>query len=569
MAAMGWLGGWLLVAVALGAGRGEGGGGDGPAAPPRAATPAVDPWAEACRRHGLDPDSPLEGRVRDAIPAVADVVNHFRRQEVPPRLGRPASDRRRAREEYAAQLVAAPRGPEPAPHPLTDGERAELKAAVAALPPGFRRILMRRMRAFNFVDHMVVGGTVVVANPGEPVPLYDIAISATVLGRTATEWLTAKESGVYLPGTGASAVRVRIEAGDKLDALVYVLLHEAAHLVDGVEHVSDPAPGMESSLAFWRTLIRPEPAVGPQINPFRDAAWGGRGEVLPRYADPRRARVEFYAPDCPTTVDEIPAIYASLAATPFVSLYSARNPQEDFAEYATVAHLTEALGHRYRVVLHVAGVEFLAYEPMRSDLVRARLAVMRPFYDDAAAPPPGSPSAGLQHHAQPGEQQGQDRDGRPGEHREDEQGGERRGPVPAAPGQADGLGDQATDRQAEGEEAAHAERPDQAIGQVPEPVLRRHEGEGGPGDGERIAGAHPGRGADARHARRGRQRRDDAGEGQAERPEVADGGRDQGQSHRDGRDQPHHLAEREPESRRRHRPSSSRPSIQPPPRLRS
>lgn len=345
--------------------------------------------AGAYGNQGFDPASPLESRVKDPTEAALDVANHFRQVEVSPRVARDP-----ARPQTAAQVAAVRRrrrdqgptlrGPDPAAHRIIDAERAQLKAAVAALPPGFRRVLMRRLRAFNFVDHMVVGGTVVVVNPGEPESLHDIAINANVFGRTASAWLTAKEQGVFVPGD--SAIGVRFEVVGDLDALTYVLLHEAAHLVDGVEGITWVPPYPPDPRARFQTPAR---QIAPRFNPFLAGVWGENYTPEPRYNDPRRAAIGFYAAAGAISADEIPAVYASLAATPFVSLYAARNPPEDFAEFAAVAHLTEAMGRRYRVVLHIEGIEVLAYEPMRSDLVRSRLGAFRRFADEAESPVAG------------------------------------------------------------------------------------------------------------------------------------------------------------------------------------
>src|SRR4051812_45033793 len=78
--------------------------------------------AEAARRYGLDPGSPLESRVRETS---APVMKMFK--------------------DIGAAPVA---------HALTEAERRQLSAAFAALPPLHRRVLSARLRGVSFLDGM-------------------------------------------------------------------------------------------------------------------------------------------------------------------------------------------------------------------------------------------------------------------------------------------------------------------------------------------------------------------------------------------------------------------------------
>lgn len=328
--------------------------------------------AEACRKHGLDPASPLESRVRDATPMVYERVNYFRRAD-----GAPLILNLKAQIKWWQESKPRLAGPEPRPHATTEAERLQLRAAVELLPSHQRRVLMQRVRGINFVDEMLVGGTVVPANPGEPDELFDIAINASVLRQTASDWLTQKEQTVFV--TGDSPLGVRIDVGPHLDALTYVLLHEATHVVDEAEGISRPASPIVPGLVA--RFLRPNSPAPVTPHPFTDGVWSDMGTPAGPYLDPRRQRIVFYDRTGTIPLDDAPAAYASLAATPFVSLYSGRNCMEDLAEYASVSHLTEVLHRPYRIVLHIEGIEILVYEPMKSDLVRRRIPTMNRFYD--------------------------------------------------------------------------------------------------------------------------------------------------------------------------------------------
>ena len=66
-------------------------------------------------------------------------------------------------------------------------------------------------------------------NADEPYRLFDITFRAGVLGEDVSTFLTQKERTCF--DTASSALSVSIEAGTT-DAIAYVLLHEATHIVD-------------------------------------------------------------------------------------------------------------------------------------------------------------------------------------------------------------------------------------------------------------------------------------------------------------------------------------------------
>ncbi len=154
--------------------------------------------ADALRRHGLDPTSPLESRVKETP---ATVLKMFKE------LG----------------------GAQPTAHALTGEERRRLAAAFAALPPLHRRILGGRLRSVSFLDAMPNTALTSPVNPDEPYRLFDITIRAPILHQDVSQWLTEKERTCF--EAAGSTLSVAVEAG-KLDAILYVLLHEGTHVVE-------------------------------------------------------------------------------------------------------------------------------------------------------------------------------------------------------------------------------------------------------------------------------------------------------------------------------------------------
>lgn len=353
------------------------GGVGGLAADQPLALPPGQPWGNP--RQELDASSPIESRIRDAAQPVYSALNHFRRREVGPPDPRPAEgntpvpQRIFSFRDLTRQPVGPLRGPEPRPHALTEVERLKWKAAIELLPPRQWRVLTKRLRSVNFLDNMPVGGMVLPAESSGPDPLYDIAISAAVLAKTASEWLTEKERSIFRGEN--SPMTVKVNAGPNLEAIAYVLLHEATHVVDQCERITEgpPTPLSRSLFGFM--------TEGPPTHPFLAGIWTNRWKPQSRYLDARRNRIQFYEVAGAISANEILLAYWSLAETPFVSLYSARNAMEDLAEYATVFHLTEVMHQPFRIEIFMKGVKIQEYEPMRSRLARSRIETMKHFYE--------------------------------------------------------------------------------------------------------------------------------------------------------------------------------------------
>jgi hypothetical protein len=296
-----------------------------------------DGRADAYRRHGLDPVTPLESRVKGAPQSVLTLFQAS---------GRPA----------------------PRAHALSEAERSKLNLALQSLPPLHRRVLRERLRGLSFLDGMPNTALTSTVNPSEPFRLFDITVNARILLKSASEWLTEKEQSCF--DTSQSSLRVRIDAGTKVDALFYVLLHEATHIVDSSNRLTPP---VADDGRTWRHDARP-------LTGFTEGVWSDLRQPAPPFRDPLRARVQFYGPSGAVPVDQAVKVYESLLRTPFVSLYGASNSLDDLAEFVAVYHLVEVLKQPYRIVLYRDKEEVVAYEPMKSQTVRRRIGQMKRFY---------------------------------------------------------------------------------------------------------------------------------------------------------------------------------------------
>jgi hypothetical protein len=177
---------------------------------------------------------------------------------------------------------------------------------------------------------------------GRPVAGF-IVLDEAVLGRTANDWFTWKESMPFRsdPEFRLAGI-IEAPAGDnRKNAIQFILLHEIGHLlsIGGRFH------------PFW--FDGPAAVRHAGEYPFLDLSWkvapGGRAFVsLFDASFPERKDVIFYGhPKLDGSA--IPTVYGRLERTNFVTLYGATNPYDDFAEsFVTFVHVV-MMGKPYEV----------------------------------------------------------------------------------------------------------------------------------------------------------------------------------------------------------------------------
>ncbi|KAA9354069.1 hypothetical protein F0P93_15770 [Larkinella humicola] len=253
-------------------------------------------------------------------------------------------------------------GMKPVDHGLTPAQKDKVKNAFALLPPLHQRILKQHLHSISFMDNMPnTALTSPVDSAGVP-KLFNITFRAGLLDETISEWASWKENTCFKPADDAD-YKLRIEGGN-LDAIIYVLLHEATHIVDVVMGVTPQAAEKQSvgeptafTNGIWRTMNVP---VDPYIDSLLEQTRFRSGKAVP--------------------ISLAPEVYRKLAKTPYASLYAMAAWSEDIAELATIYHLTTRLNQPFYVVVTKDGVELARFEPMKSALVQQRLEQLAIFY---------------------------------------------------------------------------------------------------------------------------------------------------------------------------------------------
>ena len=147
---------------------------------------------------------------------------------------------------------------------------------------------------------------------------------------------------------------VAIDVGH-LDAMTYVLLHEATHIVDG-------------SLGVIRDTAAPT-----EYHPLVRGVWRDRTTPADPYRQPILMDIRYRQNGHVLPVSKAPELYDALGRTPFISVYGSCNWHEDIAELLAWTELTERLHQPYRILIQKGGKVIRVIEPAKSKLVQVRL----------------------------------------------------------------------------------------------------------------------------------------------------------------------------------------------------
>jgi len=250
-------------------------------------------------------------------------------------------------------------------HVLTADEHRKFQDAVHKLTPLQQKVLSERLESFSFVDGMPNTALTYPVNSKDPNTRYYITIRGGVLQQTASEFLTWKERTIF--DFSNSSLTLKVDAGNT-DAILYILLHEATHVVDLSLGLSE---GRDRKLYS------------------ADQVWQANRDIVPQYRNPLLESIVFRT-DKTISITKAPALYEALSQTPFVSLYGSNNRGDDLAELIACYDLSENLGQPFQIQLWDGNKMVFHYDPMRNQNVRKRFGQIKFFF--ATDPPPITPA---------------------------------------------------------------------------------------------------------------------------------------------------------------------------------
>ena len=237
----------------------------------------------------------------------------------------------------------------PVNHELTTDEREIFKKSFSLLPLSYQKVLEQHLHSFSFMDQMPNTALTSTLDSTLYEKKFNITFRAGIFNETVSEWATWKENLCY-QSTETNDYQVHVEAGD-MNAMVYILLHEATHIMDQVM----------------------------EISPLAQGVWQNRSAPAHGYTDPILETTRFRGGK-PIPIIRAPEVYRKLENTPFVSLYSMASWHEDVAELASIYHMNIILNQPYRVLVTKNGQELIRFEPMKNELVKNRLEQLGRFY---------------------------------------------------------------------------------------------------------------------------------------------------------------------------------------------
>jgi len=252
-------------------------------------------------------------------------------------------------------------GMNPVNRNLTAGQKEKVSKAFALLPPLHQRILKQHLQSISFMDNMPNTALTSPVDSKGGAKLFNITFRAGLLDETISEWASWKENTCFEKTD--TTYKVRVEGGN-MDAVIYVLMHEATHIVDAVMEIT-PHPADKNSVV--------------KLTEFTKGVWQKMNIPDEKYIDPLLEQTRFRSgKTLPASL--APEVYRKLAQTPYPSLYATAAWFEDIAELATIYHLTTRLRQPFQVIVTKNRVELARFEPMNSELVRKRLNQLAIFY---------------------------------------------------------------------------------------------------------------------------------------------------------------------------------------------
>ena len=253
-------------------------------------------------------------------------------------------------------------GMDPVNHELTGIEKAKVEKAFAMLPALHKKVLRKHLQSISFMDNMPNSALTSPVESNDPSKRFNITFRANVLNESISEWATWKENTCYNNSAG-SGYQIKVHAGE-LDAFLYLLLHEATHIVDDVLQLT-PHPHQKSDNVI--------------ATPFTNGIWHKLLIPSEIYSDTLLEKTRFRSGNA-VSIKLAPAIYRRLKNTPFASLYGMASWQEDIAELETIYHLTRKLKQPFYLIVNDNNTEIMRFEPMKNLLVKRRLKQLRVFY---------------------------------------------------------------------------------------------------------------------------------------------------------------------------------------------
>lgn len=257
-------------------------------------------------------------------------------------------------------------------HTPTAEELDLINSYINLLPPAHQAAFSKKVLAIYFIDNFSSAGLTDWCIDSKGKFYYFMFLNSSLLARSIDDWLSYRENSTFDKSSEWPIIRVRTQTDFK--ALMYVLLHEGAHVVDyelGITPFIDPIHKKLSG----RTQ---------KITPFTDGVWTLQNKPVTKYDFKHRTDVNFYEMIPARGLiprPQLPVMFSRLKKTPFCSFYAASAWYEDLAEYVTCYHIEKKLNGSVIIELLREGKVIDSYEPVKSPESQKREKTIQVFYN--------------------------------------------------------------------------------------------------------------------------------------------------------------------------------------------
>jgi hypothetical protein len=195
-------------------------------------------------------------------------------------------------------------------------------------------------------------------------PRYFIVLDKSVLEMGMSEGMTKKLNTAFDQNPN---LNIKVVANSSHKYLLYILMHEAFHLID-------------YKYCLTPYIDKPENPDNFTHKPFTENVWTSYS--VPKVDFPYQSKINFYQlqDKAPIPLSEANTAYKELSNTPFPSLYASLNWAEDFAECMTYYHLKEKMGINIEIQISENESAIANFKPLDNTLYQNRALPIRFIY---------------------------------------------------------------------------------------------------------------------------------------------------------------------------------------------
>ncbi len=244
----------------------------------------------------------------------------------------------------------------------TESEKVIVEKYFSLLPSYIYDLCKERLAGIYFINDFYSSGLTdfIYGDEGD---IYTIlVINPSVLEKSVSELFTYKDKSCFKNEN--SDIRLEIDISDFYRGLLYILLHETAHIVDYVERETP----------FVHMTMKRLGIVKEGKAAFTDQYWSAYRTPIDTLELKYNDSLRFYTEEDDRLISNrnMISVYKELEKSPFCSLYSTTSWAEDYAEYVSLFYMTQALNLKYNIKIFDNDNLIYEFAPFENEKVLKR-----------------------------------------------------------------------------------------------------------------------------------------------------------------------------------------------------